>query len=220
MQKQRNMWKFTWKLHLLLFCKIYRRKLSRFGLFLTIGHSVAFCPGNNFKYSSVWPQLSLIPIYIHLLGMFTAFFIFIRTIYNLSVPSFFPVKGPFLILFYFSFDFKQRWITVSTSLAKTTEHVTMAVITILATAVDILKDETVQVVFKCYVLLLFHLDVTYMALHDLFNGKFGLSSFFVICRDKLLLLQTMLKQWHLPEHFGWLSMFLSCKVQWKKLWTR
>ena len=78
----------------------------------------------------------------------------------------------------------------------------MVVITILVTAVDILKDETVQIIFKCYVLLLFHLHVTYMALHDLFNGKFGLSSFFIICRDKLLLPQSMLKQWHLPEHFG------------------
>ena len=78
----------------------------------------------------------------------------------------------------------------------------MAVMTILATAVDILKDETVQVVFKCYFPFLLHLDVIYMALHDRFNGKFGLSSSFVICRDKLLLLQSMLKQWHLPEQFG------------------
>ena len=51
------------------------------------------------------------------------------------------------LIFLFSFYFPQRWIIVFTNLAKITEHVTMALITIPVIAVDILKDETVKVVF-------------------------------------------------------------------------
>ena len=48
----------------------------------------------------------------------------------------------------FPFHVTQRWIIVFTNLARTTERVTMALITIPVPAVDISKDKTVKVLFK------------------------------------------------------------------------
>ena len=60
-------------------------------------------------------------------------------------------------MFVFSLYVTQRWTIVLANLAKTTERVIMAEITIPVTAVDISKDETVKVVFICHVYCLFHL---------------------------------------------------------------
>ena len=98
----------------------------------------------------------------------------------------------------------------------------MAMTTIPVIALDISKDGTVKVVFKYYFTISFFLFYHLFHFMDkvffiLLTSGIGLNSAFLICRYKLLLLQSMLKQWHLPEQFGRLSVSLSRKIQWTKL---